>query len=142
MPKTLKRPAITISKASLPQHVQRYLDSKKMADEAAARVKQQRDTLIAYAEENGVEDSNGHQWVEVGDFARIKRERRVTTVMDEEFVEEWLKEHKLWDQCSRIITVIDEDALYAAIYDDTIPQDIADQMFAQRETFALKVEEL
>ena len=141
MPKTLKRP-IKISKATLPQHVQRYIDSKKLADEAAARVKQQRDTIIAYAEEHGVEDSNGHQWVEVGDFARIKRERRVATVMDEEYVEEWLRKNKLWDQCSRTITVIDEDALYAAIYDETIPEQVADKMFTHRETFALKVEEL
>lgn len=138
MAKTLKRPSVKISKASLPKHVERYLQAKEMADEAAARVKQQRDSIIAFAAENGVEDSQGHQWVNAGEF-QVKREKRVSVSMDEEYVEDWLKENKMWDRCTATLVVIDEDALYAAIYDGDIPEEVADNMFAKKESYALKV---
>lgn len=140
MAKTLKRPT-NITKASLAQHVKRYLDSKTLADEAASRVRQQRDGLIAYAEKHGVLDANGHQWLEIDDIGKVKRERRTSVQIDEEYTEDWLKANKMWDRCTSTITVIDEDALYSAIYEGDIPEDVADAMFTQKETFALKVEE-
>lgn len=143
MPTAKKTLKLGITKANFGQHLQRFIESKAMATEADRRAKAQRDALNEYVAKRGIEDDKGNVWMEAEGVGRLKRERRVTNVFDADFAEEWLKGHggDLWDQCTTTITVVDEDALLALIYKEEIPEDIADQMYTEKETWAVKVEE-
>lgn len=134
-----KKLALTITKANIAKVVERFLQNKAMADEAAARQRGDRDALIAYVERHGIVDDKGHQHVEVPGVGTAKRERRVSSVFDEEYAEDWLKANKLWKECTTTITVIDEDTVLAKIYDGTIPEAVGDAMYSEKETFAFKV---
>ena len=133
------KPTLAITKSTFPNHLERFLQTKAMADESAARLKTQRDTLIAFVEKSGIVDDKGHQWTEAEGIGTAKRERRVSNVFDSDFAEDWLKENNLWKECTTTITVLDEDAIVALIYTDKIPQDVADQMYTERASFAFKV---
>lgn len=128
-----------ITKSSFPQWVERYIDTKRISDDSASRLKAQRDDIINYVAANGIEDDKGHMLIHIPGVALVKRERRASRVLDADFAEEWLKKRKLWLKASTTITVLDEDALLAMIYDETVPPDIADKMYSEKESFALKV---
>lgn len=131
-----------VTKRSFPQHLRRYFETKALADEAAARLKAQRDTLISFVEEHGIEDDKGHVWVESPGVGRAKRERRVTNVFDADAAESWLMEHNLWDECTETLTVINEDAVLGKIFTEEIPEEVGQSWYSEKETFAFKAEEL
>jgi hypothetical protein len=140
----MSKPKITlgVTKRTFPQHLQRFFESKAMADESASRLKTQRDSLIAFVEANGIEDDKGHSWVEAPGVGRAKRERRVSQAFDADAAETWLRKHKLWDECTETVTVIDEDAVLGKIYDGSIPEKVGEAWYTERESFAFKVEAL
>jgi len=138
--KTLK---LGITKASLPRHLQRYIETKALADESATRLKKQRDELIAYVELRGIQDDKGHAWVE-SEGLRAKRERRVSNVFDADAAMEYLTEHggDLYAECVEMVPIINEDELIAKIYEEVIPEDVATSWYTEKEVFVLKVEEI
>lgn len=136
---TKLKPTLAITKTSFPNHLQRFIEAKALSDEAAARLKSQRNALIDFVEKRGIQDNKGHQWMEAEGVGSAKRERRVSNVFDADFAEEYLKKAKLWLDCSTTITVIDEDAVLAAIYEGKIPAHVAELMYTEKESFYLKV---
>ncbi len=137
---TAQKRVLGPSKTTFPRYVQQYLESKAMEAEIAARVKKQRDQIVDYLVKNGIEDEKGNVRIDVGELGIAKRERRVSNVFDSEFAEAYLKKHKLWVDCTETITVIDEDKVLARIYDGTIPEEVGDEMYTEKESFALKIE--
>lgn len=135
------RKRTSITKGNLDQHLREFLNTKTLQAQVSERLTQQRDRLAEYAEEHGEPDDKGHHWIEVPGVGTIKRERRVSSHLDEEFAEEWLKSQSLYDDCTTTIVVLDEDAILAKIYDKTIPKKVADKMYATKESFAFKVTE-
>lgn len=143
MPAPKKTLKMSITKETFPRHLQRYIETKALADEAATRLKKQRDDMIAYVEKRGIVDDKGNAWIEAEGLGRVKRERRVSNVFDVDAAMEYLTSHggDLYDQCVEMVPVVNEDALLAAIYEETIPDDVASTWYTEKETFALKVEE-
>ena len=135
-----KKLAVGISKRTFRQHLQRFIETKTMADEGAARAKKQRDALVEFVAENGIENEKGHVLMDGGDLGMAKRERRVSNVFESEYAEVYLKANKLWVACTETITVIDEDAVLVLIYDGTIPEDVGDEMYTEKVSYAFKVE--
>jgi hypothetical protein len=135
--KVVKKPAV--SKSGFGQHLARYLQTKSMHDELTTRLKQQRDALIEVVVDHGVVDEKGHVWLQAPGVGIAKRELRSKNVFDEQFAEQWLKENGLWEQCSTTITVVDEDAVLARIYDATIPKDVEQRMYTTQAVYAFKV---
>jgi hypothetical protein len=135
----LKRP-LGVTKASFPRYLRRFLETKEVADEAAARQRKQRDELMAFVERYGIEDERGHLRVDAPGVGTAKRERRVSDIFDAEFAEEYLRANSLWDECSTTIVVIDEDKVVAKIFEGVIPKKVSEKMYSTKETFAFKVE--
>lgn len=127
-----------VTSRNVSKHLSEYLNMKALADQAAERLAKQKALLMEYVEANGVEDEKGHRWVEVDGVGSIKRERRVSSSMDTDYAEEWLKENGLYEECTTTIVVLDEDEILAKIFDETIPPKVAKRMFAERESFAFK----
>jgi len=136
-----KKLSISMTKGTFPRYLQRFLEAKTMAAEATQRANAQRDQLMAFVEHHGIEDEKGNLRVEAPGIGFAKRERRVSNVFDSEFTEKYLKKTKLWLKATETITVIDEDKLLGLIYDGTIPDDVAELMYSEKETFAFRVEE-
>lgn len=140
MAKTLK---LGIRKSNVEQHLARYLETKSLQDQAAQRVKTQRDAIIAFVEAEGIEDDSGNRWFETDAF-RAKRERRVSQQFDSETAMAWLVEQggDIHERCVEMVPMIDEDSLLAAIFDESIPEDVAESWYTEKESFALKVDAL
>jgi len=89
-----------------------------LADDAlinfSAQKDQQRLVILDHLAEFGDTDSNGHQWLRFyddpieGRVKAIKREKRKRVTPNAERIEEYLRAHGLWEQCTETIVIIDE----------------------------------
>jgi hypothetical protein len=67
----------------------------------------------------------------------IKRERRVSQVLDEDAAMILVEKYQLQSKCLETITVLNEDGLLAANFDGTIPDEEMKGLYTDKETFAL-----
>lgn len=96
----------------------------------------------------GEADENGHVNItlpvpiESGNetYTGLKAERHVSTSLDEDKVEEILKEKGLFDQVQsqEVITYIDQDKLYALQQQGFISEEELDSMWVENETYHFK----
>ena len=137
---TVKR-STTVNPSNVSKHLKEYLNAKALADEATKRANDMKVRLMDFAEEFGTEDEKGNRWYSVTTLGTIKRERRVSTSLNEDYVMKFLDGHggDLREDCVRQIEVIDEDALLGKIFEGLITQGEADKMYAVKETFAFRV---
>jgi hypothetical protein len=131
-----------VTKHNVGRHLAEYFNAKSLADKATERVRKQRDLLIDYAEEAGVEDDKGHRWVEVPGVGTIKRERRVSVSFDSVFAEAWLRSKDMYDECTVTVVELDEDVVLGKLYEGDIPEDVGQSMYPTKEQFSLRVQEL
>lgn len=66
----------------------------------------------------------------------VKRERRVSQVMNEELALELIKKYGLEDTCLQTITVINEDGILAANFSGDIPDSDISDLYSEKESFA------
>jgi hypothetical protein len=66
----------------------------------------------------------------------IKRQRRAGQSLAEDRTEKYLKEKKLWDQCTTTITVINEEAILALNFTGQISDKELKALYDEKETFA------
>ena len=67
----------------------------------------------------------------------IKRERRVSQILDEDAAMVVVKKYGLEEKCLETIVVLNEDGLLAANFDGTIPDEEMKALYSEKETFAL-----
>lgn len=141
-PKRLQRPANReLTEADVDAFVAAYLSEKEFAEEATKRVNAKKAVLSRYIDENGYIDDKGSRYVDiegVDGVSQMKRERRVSTSLDRDKVEAYLKKRGLWEQMTREVRVLDDDAVAAAGYDGTIPERTFQGFYVESEVFALK----
>jgi hypothetical protein len=96
--------------------------------------------LSSIVETQGYTDDKGSEYIdfpeEIEGFAGLKRERRVYQTLDEDKALEVLAAKKLTALCTRQITVVDEDAVRAAMFDGKLSQDDIDAMFTVKINYA------
>lgn len=123
------------------QTVREYLRLKAEGDKIAKQQKSLRDSLMETIEKAGYEDDLGHMWIDldedVAGTAAIQRQRRVSRSLDAAAAEETLTGLGLWDECTTMVRVIDEDKIYAALYDEKLNEADIDCIFPQSVTYAL-----
>lgn len=94
------------------------------------------DDLVA----EGEEDDKGNFFLyldaPVEGVRGVKRERRISQVMDEDAVLAIIKAHGLEDSCIEHVPVINEDALLAANYRGEITDDEMKSVYSPKESWA------
>lgn len=118
-----------------------WLEAKERYDAAKKEMDKYRATLMGALDELGEEDENGHRFLDlpaqVGKWVGLQRQRRVTDTIDEETAFSILKEKGLEDRCVKMVPQIDQDAIYAALYQGLLSEDDIYAMFPPRVTYAL-----
>lgn len=96
--------------------------------------------LMLFLTANGEQDGRGGAVFMLEDpideVAGIKRERRVSQILDEEAALELVTKYKLEDSCLETITVLNEDGLLAANFAGVVPDEEIKALYTQKETFA------
>ena len=123
--------------------VREYKRLRSQIDLLTKQQKKIRDTLMQAIEENGEPDDQGSIWLTLKEDAdgtlEIKRQRRVSRSLDEGLAGSILKEHDLWDQCTKTVVVVDEDAVMQALFDDELSEDDVDAIYPSKISWALEV---
>lgn len=100
-----------------------------------------RDSLMEVIEKAGYEDDLGHKWIDldesVAGISGLQRQRRVSRGTDMESATEILKALDLFEECTEIQYVLNEDAIYKALFDERLTDADIDTIYPQHETFAL-----
>ena len=100
-----------------------------------------RDSLMQTIEMAGYEDDLGHKWIdldeEIAGISGLQRQRRVSRSTDMESASEILHALDLWEECVTMVPVLNEDAIYKALFDERLTDADIDTIYPQTETFAL-----
>lgn len=118
-----------------------YVIAKKQIESLEKRQKELREKLFAHIEENGEQDDKGNLILElpddVDDFVAITKQRRVTRKIDEDVAFDIIDQKGLREKLVKIVEVVDEDALMAALYNDELTEEEIDEMYPQSVVWAL-----
>lgn len=121
--------------------IRSYKSLKDQIDTLSKEQKALRDALMEAVQADGYTDENGSLWIELDNeidgVAALKRERRAKRELDEQAAEEILTALGLEDICYKTVRVVDEDAVYAALYADKLTDADIDTMFPEKITWAL-----
>lgn len=119
---------------------------KARVTEMTSRMNKLRDTVAAAVAQRGYRDHKGSQYIDlpfplqVGDtsYARIKRERRVSVVANEEIAERITRQKGAYDRAFPPVRHLDTDELYVLYQEGVLTQDDLDTILETRESFAFK----
>lgn len=118
-----------------------YAHAKKQIEALEKRQKELREKLFAHIDENGEQDSKGNLVLELPEdfeeFTTVTKQRRVSRKIDEDVAFDIIDEKGLRDKLIKIVEVIDEDALMAALYTDELTEEEIDEMYPQTVVWAL-----
>jgi len=119
----------------------KYSFLKSQLDYLEKEQKALRAELFEVLDGEGEVDDKGNIMVElpeeVDGFRSIVKQRRVTRKVDELKAEEIIAAHGLEDTLYKIIRVVDEDALMAALYEEVLTEAEIDEMYPQNVVWAL-----
>lgn len=138
-PRRIKRaPAVDLDFAR--RAAQDYHATKIMADRIDKQLAEQRTNLSTVFDALGEEDHKGNVWVDLGDGRKLKREKRTSRRLSDDVAEAQLEELGLLDKCIKTVEVIDEDAIWALVYNKELDADTVDGFFKTSESWAIKLE--
>jgi hypothetical protein len=114
--------------------------------DVATRMNRARDQVAEAVEQRGYRDHKGNQFLDlpfplsVGEntYSRIKRERRVSVVADEDVAERITRAKGVYDRAFPPIRSLDTEELYVLYQEDALTQADLDEILAPRETYAFK----
>lgn len=116
--------------------VREFRNDKFMAAEIAKRMLKHKDVLKKYVDDNGYEDEKGNRWFDLDDGTKLKHERRVTTSLDEDKTETYLRYKGLWEDCIETIEAISEEKILRFNYDGEITDADLAGLYVERESWA------
>lgn len=98
--------------------------------------------LMGLLEETGTTDEKGSQWIRFPDdpvegrINSIKRERRVTRILDIERTEAYLKKRRLYDQCTETVVVLNEERILGLNFEGKISDEDLASLYDTNESWA------
>jgi hypothetical protein len=123
--------------------IREYNMVKAEADRASKRQKELRDALMETIKYAGYVDDQGHYWLELGEeidgVTALQGECRVSRGLDEEAAADIFAARGVEDTCYKTVQVVDQDAVYAAVFADELTEDDVDAIFPKKVVWALKV---
>jgi len=144
MAKAIDEPRDFVGDESLEGQVKEYAFLKGIVDDAEKRQKELKEKLFAYIEEHGFEDGKGHWWYELPESIdgvnSVQKEKRVSRIKIDDVVADRIIEEKgLSDRLYKTVRVVDQDALWAALFDGTLTEEEVDAIFPPKVVWALKL---
>lgn len=110
-----------LTDTALASWVSQFVGVKEQQKQIKARYDELRKRIAEAIEEHGYFDSDGHQWLDVTGVEgveHVKREKRESRSIDEDAFFDLIEEKGLdRKRFVRKIEVLDEDAIYAALYE-------------------------
>lgn len=105
-----------------------------------ARLEESRKKVLPLLQEADA-DSDGHRVVELSEewegVRGVRYQRSVSTSLDPEAAERILKAKGLWEKCAPPTPKVDDDAVYAALYNDELTEADIDAIYPAKERFAV-----
>ena len=141
MPRIAKQASRSIDKNDTLSQAQQYIFYKKQVDYFQEQMKELRDHLFSHIEDNGETDDKGNIIFslpeEIEGVKSMMKQRRVTRKIDEDVAFDIIDEKGLREKLIKVVEVIDEDALMAALYSDELAEEEIDEMYPQTVVWAL-----
>jgi hypothetical protein len=97
--------------------VKEYMNHLHHMEVLKKTIDSMKSSLSKLVEEEGEVDEKGHQWLKVGDHLLQRQRRQGASTLDAGAAEEWARENGVWNKVSKVIEVLDEDALMAYVYE-------------------------
>lgn len=141
--KVKRRNKSGLTKTSVREWVKQFVNLDANVKSLEKRRTEIRDRLSEVVEEFGFEDPNdGHQYYDLGEVVdgvnMIKRERRVTRSLDTEKAMELIKNRGIEEQVIEWRPVINEEALYAQVYEGKVGAEELDNLVVEKVNYAFK----
>lgn len=125
-----------LTNTTLASWVAQFVGVKEQQRQIKARYEKMRKRLAEAIEEHGYYDSDGHQWLDVEGVEgvpHIKREKRESVRLDEDELLALIEKKGLdRKRFIRYVEVLDEDAVYAALYEKD-PNDPQKSLITEKE---------
>lgn len=141
MPRISKSESRVIDKNDTLSQAQQYIFYKKQVDYFQEQMKELREDLFLKIEESGETDDKGNIVFELPEeiegVRSMMKQRRITRKIDEDVAFDIIDEKGLRDKLIKVVEVIDEDALMAALYSDELTEQEIDEMYPQTVVWAL-----
>lgn len=138
--KVVRKGGRGLTKTTLATWFKQWTAADREAKTAAARKNELRDRMLEALEREGYEDDRGHLYLdlpeEIGGRTKICRQRRVSQRIDHEAAEKLLKKKKLWEDCTKVVRVLEEDLLAKAVFEGRLTQAEFESVKVTSETFA------
>jgi predicted YcjX-like family ATPase len=120
----------------------RHIMAKVKADEAKTEQADVRPKLVSILTQ--IEpDADGHRTLRLDEpvmgYGAVQYQRRVSIVPNNERILAILEEHGLTDSCTEVTRVPNEEAIMNAVYSEQLPEVLLNEMYPQKETFAVVV---
>jgi len=94
-----------------------YLKQLNHVEMLKKQLDEYKKVLVDAITRDGEEDDKGHQWLPAGQYMLQRQRRQGARSINPERAEQWAKDRGVWDEVSKVLRVVDEDALVAYIYD-------------------------
>lgn len=118
-----------------------YAFLKKQVEYLEKQQKELREKLFSKIEELGEVDDKGNLVLpfekEVEGFVGVMKQRRVSRKIDEGVAEQMIYDKGLEEELYKMVRVVDEDALMAALYEGKLTEEEVDEMYPQNIVWAL-----
>jgi hypothetical protein len=124
--KTMRRPRRRGVKIDIRAAVRSWLLKDDAVKKLSTDKEVDRKAILAFLQEFGAEDENGHYWINwpddpvEGRVKGIKAEKHVTRSLNSERTEEYLKGRKLYSQCTETIVTLSEEKVLGLNFKGTI----------------------
>lgn len=137
---TIKRTQPTQDPEYLTRLAAEFSKAKKFAEEATKRADMLKKELSAAVDSAGVPDHKGNLWLTAGPF-ELKRERRVSSSLDEHGIEVWAKENAVWKDISQTVERVVEDKVLTLSFERPDLAPSISSFFVEKEVWAFKLAE-
>lgn len=142
MPTVQKRKKKGVNKAAVKEWVRQFVDIDSQVKDLERRKTELKERLSEVVEVHGKQDDQGHQFYDLGEsiegYHLIKRECRRSVTLDSEKAMALLRERDLVDEVVSWQPVIDEDALYAQVYQGNITPEEIEALTNESVNYAFK----
>lgn len=129
-----------ISDTEISGLLQQYLTFRKARERFAKNEDRFKKVIMEALDAQGQPDDKGNRFYHLDTpldgVAGVKRERRLSQILDEDAALEVIDRYKLHESCLETIQVINEEALLAANFSGVIPDKEMQDIYQQKETFA------